>query len=59
MRDPLDDFAEHDREKEEWLRKRPVCCICGEHIQQEDAVCISDRWICDQCLKEARKWVEE
>lgn len=58
MGDPIDDFLQHDAWKERELKKRPVCVICGEHIQQEDAVCISGQWICDQCLKEARKWVE-
>ena len=59
MGDPLDDFYRHERKKEEWLRKRPVCCICGEYIQTEEAVNLSGDWICDDCIRQSRKRVEE
>lgn len=31
--DPSADFNRHEARAEAWLRKRPVCCFCGEHIQ--------------------------
>ena len=33
--DPEADFARREREQEEWLRKRPKCARCHEHIQDE------------------------
>lgn len=47
--DLLDDY-EAEREKE--LEKLPECCYCGEHIQQDSAICINDEWYCDDCLND-------
>lgn len=33
--DPEADFARREREQEEWLKKRPKCAYCGQHIQDE------------------------
>ena len=33
--DPLDDFARHEHEQEEWLNSLPKCNHCGEPIQDE------------------------
>ena len=33
--DPLDDFARREHEQEEWLKSRPKCAYCHEHIQDE------------------------
>jgi hypothetical protein len=55
--DPNIDFLEHDREAERWLESRPVCSICGNHIQEEYALYLDD-WICPDCVKENTKYVE-
>jgi len=55
--DPLRDFDRWDADHAAWLEKRPVCEKCGEHIQQDYAVCIDDHWYCDACLDESRVWV--
>lgn len=52
--DPVADFCKHDAEQEAWLEKRPECCRCGEHIQDEYAVCINDEYYCEQCLRDLR-----
>lgn len=33
--DPLDDFARREREQAEWVKQRPKCAYCKEHIQDE------------------------
>jgi hypothetical protein len=33
--DPEADFARRDREQEAWLKSRPVCAFCRQHIQEE------------------------
>lgn len=48
--DPVADFLAHDAERQRRLRRRPRCCECGEHIQDEYAYCINDEWICEACL---------
>ena len=41
------------------LKRFPCCAICGEHIDQEDAVCFHGEWICDDCLDDLRVVLEE
>ena len=48
--DPLLDFAVHDRQQEEALNKRPVCCYCGEPIQDDFCYEINGDLICADCL---------
>jgi formylmethanofuran dehydrogenase subunit E len=45
----LDDY---EAEQEKELSKLPECCYCGEHIQQDSAICINDEWYCDDCLND-------
>ena len=33
-----------DNRKEKWLQSRPICCICGDHIQEEKAIYYNDEW---------------
>ena len=58
--DPYRDFLRDDAEKERWLRKRPKCILCDEHIQDEDAF-HDDQigWICNQCISENRRTIDE
>lgn len=37
------------KDREEWLKKLPVCTCCGEPIQQEKAVNYDDKWFCVNC----------
>lgn len=61
--DPIADFLRHDAEQEEWLRSRPKCCICGEHIQDEQAYLFEytkrDKWICEDCMRGHLKYVDD
>lgn len=47
-------FQRHDAEQERRLEKMPVCWLCGEHIQQDDAVQMFGKWFCDDCLDSCR-----
>ena len=51
MRDSYDLWRSHDMEQERRRARLPVCCYCGEHIMQEDAVCIDGDYYCDECLE--------
>jgi len=48
--DPLLDFDRHDRQQEEALDKRPVCCYCGEPIQNDICYEINGEYFCEDCL---------
>ena len=54
--DPVRDADRHDAEQERWLKNRPICSICGEHIQDDSALYLDD-WICDECVDANRKWI--
>ena len=52
------DFEEHDRMQSEWLKKRPKCICCGEHIQDDSAVQIMGNYYCDRCLDDMRVYID-
>lgn len=56
--DPISDFNRWDADQQNNLNKLPVCKCCGEHIQQDMAVCLDDNWYCDECLRDARTVIE-
>ena len=55
----VDLFFANAAGKEAWLRKRPVCICCGEHIQEEMAHQINGEYWCDKCLDDTRVYIEE
>lgn len=48
--DPFADFQRHSAELEEWLKRRPTCGYCDEHIQDEYLYEINGECICYRCL---------
>lgn len=48
--DPVRDFEQHDAKKEEWLSKRPVCDMCGHHIQDDYYFDVDGDILCDRCM---------
>lgn len=50
--DPIRDFEEHDAEQEEWLNSRPVCDMCGRHIQEDHYYDADGDILCDECISE-------
>lgn len=55
--DPIADFNRRDAEQTAWLKKRPICIECGEHIQDETAFYINGEWFCDRCIEIYRRVV--
>lgn len=53
--DPIADFEKYDAERERKLKQLPVCCLCGDHIQQDTAVHFKGKWVCDGCLDDLRE----
>lgn len=54
--DPIRDAETFANDADRWLEARPVCCQCGEHIQDEDAYEICGDMYCDDC---AHDWLQE
>lgn len=50
MKEPHDDFLCREDEHEKWLKTRPVCAYCREHIQDRYYYLINDNPICEDCL---------
>lgn len=58
--DNLDHFERYDAEQERQLQKLPVCCYCGETVQDDFLYLINDEIICIGCLNDHfRKDVDE
>lgn len=53
--DNYDLFDKHDAEKEEELKKLPICKACEEPIQTEYCYGNNGRYICEHCLNEYYK----
>ena len=53
--DPVSDFERHDAQQEKWLQSRPVCEVCGDHIQDEHLYDIDGDLVCEECLAEYMK----
>ncbi len=49
--DPLADYSRYCAKQEEELKKMPICRECEEHIQDEKAYHIDDKWICESCME--------
>lgn len=51
-------YREHEREK--WLAKKPVCCRCGHHVQDERLFDIDGKLYHVECAEEEfKKWTED
>ena len=60
MDDNYSMWKRHESEQEAWLLKRPVCCYCEQHIQDEYFYLINGEAICPDCMEiNFRKDVED
>lgn len=60
MLDNYDFFVAHDIEQSKKLARCPVCCCCGEHIQDEALYDIGGDIYCEDCLnKEFRHYTDD
>jgi late competence protein required for DNA uptake (superfamily II DNA/RNA helicase) len=57
--DPVADFNRRDNEEIAWLKRRPKCCNCNQHIQDDTFYEIDGNFYCAECLKnDFRRWTE-
>lgn len=58
--DPVADYDRYSAKREKELEELPVCCECGEHIQDDYCYEFYGEYICERCLKDYhRKAVED
>jgi formylmethanofuran dehydrogenase subunit E len=57
--DNYDAFSSHQAELDNWLEKRPVCSICGEHIQDEECYLVNDEYICIECMVDCKIFIKD
>ena len=55
----LEDYELLDIQHARWLERRPKCSVCGEHIQDEEAIHIEDHWICMECIRTNKEWIDD
>ena len=53
--DPLYDYEMHEYRQYQELKKLPKCSVCHEHIQDEEAYCIHDCWVCNECMSDFKR----
>lgn len=56
--DPVRDYARYDAEQYELEQKLPKCSLCGERIYTESAVKLDGEYICDNCIDDAREYID-
>lgn len=60
MDDVYTQWQSRERRQKAWLRKRPVCAYCEEHIQEDYCYEINGECVCSVCLdREFRKATED
>lgn len=57
--DPIADFNRWDAEQNRKLERMPVCCECGEHIQDDTCFEINDEIICNSCMMQYRRFTSD
>ena len=49
---PIADAERYEADRERELKKYPVCCNCGEHIQDDYCYVIQGDIYCSDCLND-------
>ena len=49
--DNYDMWLSHDLARERWRERRPVCDVCGEHIQDENVYKTLRGDMCEACAE--------
>lgn len=58
--DPVADYDRYAAKCEKALERLPVCCECGEPIQDDYCYEFNDEYICEGCLNDYhRKAVDD
>ena len=56
---PLQDYYNFETQQEKALQKLPLCNECGEHIQDDYCYVINDEVICEDCMSNYRKPIDD
>lgn len=48
---PIRDAEAYNLELDAWLARRPICCECGEHIQDDTLFHIGGQVYCWKCVR--------
>ena len=60
--DPARDAERYMRALDEKLARRPQCCGCHRHIQDEEALHFQTRhdeiWLCLECVEDKTEYIE-
>lgn len=60
MCDNYSQWKLREQQHECWLKKRPLCDYCEEHIQEEHFYLINGECICPDCMENNfKKWTED
>ena len=61
--DPIYQAEQREAAHDAWVRTRPVCVDCGEHIGSEMCLPVSESgvqgYICEDCLQHRMVWTNE
>lgn len=57
--DNYDRFKQHEAAQEAELQNRPECDYCGYTVQDDFCYVINGDIVCDDCIKDFRRAVEE
>ena len=56
----IDRFEAEEAKREKELLRRPVCDICGEHIQEDYCYEVGNQTICKHCIDDFwQEWKDE
>ena len=52
-------YERYDAEQERKLAKLPYCDICGERIQTEHYFDFDGKFICEDCMEDAKRYTDD
>lgn len=59
MMDSYDLWEENERAHSRWLKKRPICRGCCNHIQDDELFFVEGKFWCLECAEEEFKHYTE
>lgn len=57
--DPPSDYDAYCIEQERETERLPICCECGQRIEDEFCYQINDEIICETCMEQYKKFTSD
>lgn len=57
--DPVADYDAYDRAQEAEMERLPICCECGQRIEDEFCYQINDEVLCETCMEQYKKFTAD